>query len=214
MHTAVWKIGGSLFDLPDLVPRLKRLLSNANETRVLLVPGGGWLSRSVREWQQRMNLDDVTAHELAVHAMDFNAQLFAAALPGSEVVATPIEAAGCWQRGRVPVLSPSTWLFQQEREQPSLPQNWAVTSDSIAAWIAARWHFDELALLKSRSLEGHVDAATAAGHGWVDPFFPQVVRNLPRVAWCNLRAESPQVESWLDSTLLRDQRIPPSSPRA
>jgi len=197
MRTAVWKVGGSLFDLADFIPRLSRLLSESTGQRVLLVPGGGGTADIVRKWQQRTQIDDATAHWLAVDALDFNSQLLVAALPRGEVIQTPAQATGCWQRGRVPVLAASTWLLGCERDQFVLPHTWAVTSDSIAAWVAARWSFDELVLLKSVSLGSNVNVTDATERGLVDHYFREIVVKVPRIAWCNLREDCPVIHDWL-----------------
>lgn len=48
-------------------------------------------------------------------------------------------------RGRVPILAPFRWL----RAADPLPHLWDVTSDSIAAWLAAQLNARRLILLKS-----------------------------------------------------------------
>lgn len=197
MHTAVWKIGGSLFDLPGLAPRLTRMLSETAGQHVLLVPGGGPAADVVRAWQRCTKIDDDIAHWLAIGALDFNARLLSAACPHTDAITTPAEATHCWQRHRIPVLSPTTWLQHAEHEQNGLPHHWGVTSDSIAAWIAARWSFQQLVLFKSRALDGNTSVESAAARGLVDAHFPQVARDVPRIAWCNLREESPQIVPWV-----------------
>ena len=46
--------------------------------------------------------------------------------------------------GSAPVLLPSHWFFESE----PLPHSWAVTSDSIAAWVAGQLKAPRLILLK------------------------------------------------------------------
>src|SRR5262245_4658376 len=117
MHTAVWKVGGSLFDLPDLAPRLMRLLSSATNQRTLLVPGGGVAADLVRNWQQHTGISDESAHWLALRAMDFNAHLLSAALPNSDVVDAASEAMQSWIHGRQPVLLAGAFAVHEERER-------------------------------------------------------------------------------------------------
>jgi aspartokinase-like uncharacterized kinase len=199
MHTAVWKVGGSLFDLPDLAARLRSLLAQQAENRVLLVPGGGATADSVRQWQQLHGLDDEAAHWLALRAMEFNAHLLAAAVPGAEVVDSIVEALRCWQRRAFPVLSVKTFVMEMERVWPDvvLPHDWTVTSDSLAAWITSRWAANELVLVKSRPLEPGVDAVGAVERQWVDAYFPQIAPEAPRTCWCDLRADVPVIHDWL-----------------
>jgi aspartokinase-like uncharacterized kinase len=188
-RVAVWKVGGSLFDLPDLVGRLGRRLSNQQGERVLLVPGGGPAADLVRDWQHRTGLNDETAHWLALRALDFNAHLLAAMLPNGCVATTRDEAISAWRRGEQPVLAPTPFVQDVERQSPhaALPHSWNVTSDSLAAWIAQHWPADELMLLKSRPLPANLDLTGAARQGLVDAHFPVAARNLERLGWCDLR---------------------------
>jgi aspartokinase-like uncharacterized kinase len=194
MPTAVWKLGGSLFDLPDLSRRLQALRAPLPLQHILLVPGGGAAADLVREWQAMHGLADDTVHELAIRAMEFNAHRLAAILTHSSLAEI--------SRERIPVLSfgdaacPS--IVEPFAHVFDLPRDWTVTSDSLAAWIAAVWSADELLLLKSRPLEPGVDAICAAERGWVDAYFPQIAGRVPRIRWCDLRADdAPVIQDWL-----------------
>ena len=68
-----------------------------------------------------------------------------------------------------------------------MPASWDVTSDSIAARIAAGLHASRLVLLKSASLPPGADRAEAARLGLVDPVFPSVARELKIVEYVCLR---------------------------
>ncbi|MDC0274171.1 hypothetical protein OAK91_05515, partial [Planctomycetaceae bacterium] len=70
MSLVVYKLGGSLLDLPDLGQRLMRLWSRRpEEERRLLIVGGGKFADVVREWDARFGLGDEDAHELAVMSL-------------------------------------------------------------------------------------------------------------------------------------------------
>jgi hypothetical protein len=73
-------------------------------------------------------------------------------------------------------------LEQAEPQAPGdrLPHSWDVTSDSIAARLAAVVDADELVLLKSADppAEGGASLLQWAARGYVDRHFPQAARNL------------------------------------
>src|SRR5262249_34902973 len=74
----VVKVGGSLYDWPDLAGRLQDWLGQPSERRVLLVPGGGVTADVVRDLDQRHALGEERAHWLALHALALNAHFLAA----------------------------------------------------------------------------------------------------------------------------------------
>ncbi len=199
MSLTVIKVGGSLYDLPDLGVRLTQLLATMTATRCALIPGGGPIADLVRDWQPRFALTEDDAHHLAIGALDFNALLLARLIAGSCVVQTTAEAASAWEHGITPILAPSHFLQQAEERcaDAAPPHVWDVTSDSLAAWIAWQWPAEELLLLKSTTLTPGTPVTKLSAAGLVDPFFPALAGRINRVNWCNLRAESPTVELWL-----------------
>src|SRR5207248_2464665 len=82
----VVKVGGSLYDLPDLGPRLHAFLRSLDRPEVLLIPGGGPTADVVRDLDRRHGLGEETAHWLALHALAVNAHFLAALVPGGAVV--------------------------------------------------------------------------------------------------------------------------------
>jgi len=124
----VVKLGGSLLDcLTPIVAEIRAL-----GLPLLVVPGGGPYADRVRE----QDLDDDTAHWLAIGAMDrVGRRIRDAGLPAVVDLSVPTGPA---------VLLPSRLL----REHDPLPHRWEVTSDTIAAWVA-RTLSAELVLLKS-----------------------------------------------------------------
>jgi ELWxxDGT repeat protein len=77
----VVKVGGSLFDLPDLGQRLHAWLAAQGHARMLLVPGGGPTADLIRAFDRRYGLGEEAAHWLALRAMALNAWILAALLP-------------------------------------------------------------------------------------------------------------------------------------
>lgn len=95
---------------------------------VLIVPGGGPFSDTVRAVDARFAIGDDAAHWAAILAMDQYAFVLAALAPGTRIVHGPVDLVS----GALPILAPYQWL----RAVDPLPHSWDVTSDSIAAWVA------------------------------------------------------------------------------
>ena len=162
MPDLIVKIGGGLLArIDDLDQVLSAVAAVATRCRVLIVPGGGPFADTVRAVDQRVGIGDDAAHWMAVLAMDQYAHLLASRLQAGTVVHSLADAVKKLEAQRLPVLAPSRWL---EDEDP-LPHSWDVTSDSIAAWIAAASGARELVLVKPRGATGTV----------VDSYFPRVL---------------------------------------
>ena len=69
----VVKIGGSLFDLPDLPERLWKWMAVQSPAHHVLVAGGGKLVNVVREWDRQKTLDDAAAHWMCVDLLTVTA---------------------------------------------------------------------------------------------------------------------------------------------
>lgn len=124
----VVKLGGSLYNsVPALVPILR-----SAARPLLIIPGGGPFANAVRD----AGLDDETAHWKAIGAMDRYGHYIAShGLPVTKLLSVPEHTT---------ILLPTTLM----REQDPLPHSWDITSDTIAAWVAAELRLD-LVLLKS-----------------------------------------------------------------
>jgi len=197
---AVLKVGGSLLDWPELPVRLAGLLETHRSShpgeRLMLIAGGGAAADFVRVLDRVHRLGDSTAHELAIHALDFTARLLAALVPGSILIDRLEALDPVWLDRGVPVLVPGPVLARIEQPgQARLPQSWDVTSDSIAARIAVHLDADRFILLKSAALPPGTRREEAARRGWVDPMFPQVSRALRRVEYLNLRDPKARLEA-------------------
>jgi hypothetical protein len=132
----VVKLGGSLYSsVPDIVPLLR-----SSDRPLLIVPGGGPFANAVRQ----AGLDDETAHWEAIVAMDMYGRYVASfGLPVTDQLAVPDQTV---------IVLPGRTL----RERDPLPHSWDVTSDTIAAWVAAELHLD---LLLLKSVDGIRDGA-------------------------------------------------------
>lgn len=177
------KVGGSLFDLPDLPNRLQRWLrARPNDGHLLLAGGGPW-ANVVRQCQTLFGLSEDGAHDVALQTLSASAHFLAALLKPvplihdlSDVSATRFERA---------VIDPVPWFRSGNMRE--VPRNWNVTSDSIAALLARRLSARLLVLHKSVGND-QTTVCEAVRRGWVDAYFPNAVGDLT-VGWHNLRDE-------------------------
>jgi aspartokinase-like uncharacterized kinase len=107
------------------------------------VPGGAAFADAVREHDRRFALRAATAHRMAILAMEQFGWLLSDLIPGA-VLCTDFAAARiAAARAGTPILLPAAALAGDP-----LPASWAVTSDSIAAWVAGAGHAARLVLVK------------------------------------------------------------------
>jgi aspartokinase-like uncharacterized kinase len=125
----VVKLGGSYAFSPLLRPWLNAL---GGARGVVLVPGGGPFADVVREAQSRMGFNDVAAHRMALLAMAQFGEAIAALGRGFVVADSRTAIAGALAQHAVPVFCPWPML----RDVNEVPCSWAVTSDSLAVWLA------------------------------------------------------------------------------
>lgn len=211
----VFKLGGSLLDVPDLPRIIDRVLAQRPGHAPLLVVGGGTAANVVREWDRVHQLGDEMAHDLALETMGLNESLVLRLIPGARLVRNEkqfqavfaehaeknhgfSEKVGFLKRRVLPVLCASCFLpWAESQGHAPLPRSWDVTSDSIAAWVARVLHADELVLLKSADLPLGLTARDASQHGLVDANFPTVGADVPRISWCNARKVDAVITPWL-----------------
>jgi 5-(aminomethyl)-3-furanmethanol phosphate kinase len=136
----VVKVGGGLGRGAgdDALRALCTALGELGERHPLLVvPGGAWFADAVREADRRFALPAATSHHMAVLGMEQFGWLLSELIPGAARSTEARQAAG-----RTTVLLPARLPLD------SLPASWQVTSDSIAAWVAARAGAGRLVLVK------------------------------------------------------------------
>jgi aspartokinase-like uncharacterized kinase len=191
IRPVVIKVGGSLFDWPELRGSLSTLLEELRATRphVVLLAGGGQAADFVRALDRTFALGDVTSHNLALRSLDLTAHVLAALVPGLVVVDELAALDSAWNQGGTPILAPRRFLEESDLASPDpLRRSWDVTSDAIAARLADYLGAAELLLLKSTPLPASTDRRAAARLGLVDPCFPEVAQNLGRIVYINLRS--------------------------
>lgn len=192
----VIKVGGSLFDWPQLSERLWAWLARQTPGENYLIAGGGAWVDAVRAADQRFQLGDAFCHELSIELMATTGKLLKQVLLIAQEKFHDTHHVH-WEVLDVQTLSIAT-----------LPQSWDVTSDSIAAQWAERLDATELVLLKSTPLESDLSAIEAAERGVVDRYFPTAAACLPNIRFIHLR------DAYFAEWALRTSRRPPPSPMA
>jgi len=169
----VVKLGGSLLTRDGWIHEVAALLDSLPPPRLLVV-GGGPLVDGLRAIDRAAPLPAALVHRLAIDFMGHTARVVAGALD------VPLVASASGSDRPTSVLDVPTWLGCEGRLD-ALPVGWHVTSDSIAAVVAAAIGSD-LVLLKSVS-PPHNDIERLAESGWVDAWFPTAAYSLARIAW-------------------------------
>lgn len=165
------KLGGSLAADASLKDWLE-VLARHGGGRVIVAPGGGPFAQCVREAQENWGFPDPEAHRMALLGMDQYALMLSGLCP-ELVPAESLESLyGVLKRAGVAVWLPAAMAL----EDADIRQNWEVTSDSLAAWVAGRLSAERLLLVKSCSLpRPDPGAAELARLGIVDAAFPAYV---------------------------------------
>jgi aspartokinase-like uncharacterized kinase len=155
----VVKVGGALSGVPGALDDVSEaLVALATRVPVVVVPGGGPFAEQVRRAQREVGATEDAAHWMAVLGMEQYAHLLADHVPGAHLADTldALRGAGA---GEVLIFAPYRWM----RQEDPLPHTWDVTSDSIAAVVAAALDAPELLLVK---------AVTGTPETLADPYFP------------------------------------------
>lgn len=140
----VIKLGGSLLGSAELSCWLDKIAQHA-DGKVVIVPGGGIFADAVRDAQKKTGVNDHIAHQLAVMAMDQYGVLLTGLNKALVTARSELEIAErSWQH-RAIVWLPSHMVCAEE----SIPANWEITSDSLAAWLANKLNAEHLVLVKS-----------------------------------------------------------------
>lgn len=183
-----YKLGGSLFSLPDLPERLRQVWRERPGTSPLLIVGGGAAADAVRDWDRTFQLGAERAHWLAIDALDLSASLLLRLMPELQLVRSRKQLELAQQEQRPAVLCVACFVKWLETQPTPLPHTWDVTSDSIAAAAAVAWQATELVLLKSCDLGETTELSVLAEQGLVDRYFPTAARGLRDLSWMNLRS--------------------------
>lgn len=197
MRSVVIKVGGSLLSLPDLRTRLRAMFVAINADRFIVIAGGGPAANLVRDWDTIHQLDEETAHWLAIDSMTLTGLLLNGILPEAVFTARRRLSLDDERSGQIVILEPRAILNEilaETGEQP--PVGWDCTSDSIAGWIAVHWPAAAIVLAKSVDTPADLDAAI--GSEAIDACFESIVFDRLPVYWCNVRSDPEVVTLWKD----------------
>ena len=191
----VVKVGGSLFDLPDLGQRLRDWLGCQRPAHNVLIAGGGPLVEQIRTWHADEPIEDAAAHWMGVDLLTVTAHMLHAWMP--EIPLVEDDCLLCQRVGEpgATIFGPAPWMRHSEPGLPGtwLPSNWETTSDSIAGRLAAALLADEFVLMKSalprRKTSRELSALAAVGY--IDSVLAQMAPELPPTRLVNLRTLPP-----------------------
>jgi aspartokinase-like uncharacterized kinase len=138
----VIKIGGSLF--PEDAIKLAKSLDGRN---VLIICGGGEFANLLRDYDKKERFTDTATHWAAIDCMDILGRLLADKVDFLESFYSLEKAKSAFKRGKIPLLLPSRFMNYFD----PLEHSWAVTSDSIALFIA---HLLQAKLLIATDVDG------------------------------------------------------------
>ena len=144
MNATVVKVGGSLSLYPEKLRTLCLKISEiSKEQKLIVVPGGGEFADVVRCLDKSFHLSCSTSHGMAILGMDQYGMLLSDLMPGSITTHKLEEINNYFDLNKLPIFLPSHLLLRED----SLENSWAVTSDSIAVYIAGRLQVTKVLLV-------------------------------------------------------------------
>jgi 5-(aminomethyl)-3-furanmethanol phosphate kinase len=144
------------------------------------VPGGGPFADQVRALQKRRRFDDAAAHHMALLAMEQYGRMLAALQPRLKPAGSHAEILRARRAGQAAVWMPTRMVLAD----PAIAASWDITSDSLAAWLAAKLGAARLVLVKSVAVTNGATAADLARRSIVDPAFPAYLSRSGAEARC------------------------------
>lgn len=163
----VIKLGGSLMnDKHSLIQSLNTIEKKIKD-KVVIVPGGGVFADKIRALQKQWLFDDQIAHQMALLSMKQMALLYK-----SIKQCLPL-ADNIFAIQQVLVDYPTViWCPDiDELNRLKIKASWAVTSDSLAVWLAEQLAATELILVKSAPSPLTDNVLEWAKQGLVDQAF-------------------------------------------
>ncbi len=193
---AIVKIGGSHAKGPHIADWLAAIAAEAGA--IVIVPGGGPFADVVRSTQASMGYDDSAAHAMALAAMAQFGRALQSLNPALRLTASRSAISRALKDGKVPVWSPEPMA-----RHAALPETWALTSDSLAAWLAGALGARHLLLVKHSHFEGAVvvDVHHLVARGVVDSLFPSYLRGSGARAWLAAPTDSAKIAEGLPGSI-------------
>jgi dihydroneopterin aldolase len=140
-----------------------------------------------------MGYDDGAAHAMALAAMAQYGRALQSLNPALRLAASRSAISRALKDGQVPVWSPEPMA-----RAAALPETWALTSDSLAAWLAGALGADRLVLVKHGNFEAAaVDVHNLVASGVVDPLFPRYLKGSGVRAWLAAPTDSARLAEGL-----------------
>lgn len=191
MKPLVVKLGGSTAGHEEMQRWIDALASAAFP--LVIVPGGGPFADQVRISQKRLNYSDEAAHAMAILAMDQFGIAIAERHMRLRTAQSIAEIGEMLNGGLIPVWLPSRLAI----DAVDIPATWAVTSDSLSAWLAVKLQADTVLLIKQTDEDQHYSGiADLVVAGIVDSMLPGMLGKDSR-----LHIAGPQALNLLDLPL-------------
>jgi 5-(aminomethyl)-3-furanmethanol phosphate kinase len=195
------KLGGSLHVAPALGAWLRAV---ATGQHCIVVPGGGPFADAVRRLQGAVGFDDLTAHRMAILAMQqygLHLQALVPRLTLAETEDALLAGGSVWLPWRLAGLA------------QDIAASWNVTSDSLALWLARRLAVPRLLLVKAAGLpKGWASAEELAAAGILDPAFGALLRGYAGVAHAAVQNGAGHLTAYLAGEDHPFTRIEPEVP--
>lgn len=170
----VVKLGGSLLTRPRWPDELELLVSGL-QCPLLLIVGGGAVVDGLRAIDAAAARPPALMHRLAIEAMRLTGAIVAQSLRLPIVTTTDGAHAAA-------ILDVADWLATHTAAT-RLPENWTVTSDSLAAVVAATVDADLLLVKSIPPPAAAHDLEALATAGWVDAAFPTAAHGVAGIEW-------------------------------
>jgi 5-(aminomethyl)-3-furanmethanol phosphate kinase len=191
----VIKLGGSLLAAEELKLWL-RLIHEHGDGKVIIVPGGSVFANAVRQADSAVKLSSRCAHQLAIMAMDQYALLLKDLEPELVIGRSELEIAGrSWQH-RGLVWMPSPMLLADK----SIPEDWSITSDTLAAWLAKKLNAEHLVLVKS--IRSKLSLNNLIASEVIDSAFGEAIQDAPYKTWMLHKSDCTHFTNGFNSEVL------------
>jgi 5-(aminomethyl)-3-furanmethanol phosphate kinase len=168
----VVKLGGSLSKADMLLNCLNNLEQNYTDSAVVIVPGGGAFADQVRMAQEHWQFDDITAHRMAILAMQQMALLIKGLKSNFSIAYSVTDILKQVAQQKIVIWSPDII----ELDNAAIKASWDITSDSLAAWLAGSLSARELVLVKSAMIDNRLNLQQLTELGIIDQGFCDFVR--------------------------------------
>lgn len=171
----VIKLGGSLCQSGRLLDILDKIRYHYNRHAVVIVPGGGAFADQVRQAQHQWHFGDITAHRMAILAMQQTALLINGIQPHFLITHTVDQVKHHTLQAQTVIWSPDLL----ELDQAHIAANWQITSDSLSVWLATQLTAQKLILIKSAIIDTQANLQQLTNHGIIDGAFNDFASKCP-----------------------------------